>query len=211
MAKPQLGPKLNPWRTGAVIMTGLYLMGCATTADIFVDQDPKQDFSTYKTFGWAKTEPMTVNSDYELPITVKPELETAIKNTLIDKGYTFTVDVENADFAIAYTIGARDAMQVDSYPSQYLVAYNDWGWGRQYYPSPVMAGPMYAPPVDRYSAYTTTQGTLAVDLYDVKQRRPVWHGVAQEQISESSLDKGKVDLKKVVKGLFADFGPAPTQ
>lgn len=69
---------------------------------------------------------MITTDDYIISPFVKQEVMDSIKQVLISKGYQFVETLEHADFAIAYTIGARDMIKSQKQPS---VLYGDWRWG----------------------------------------------------------------------------------
>ena len=52
-----------------------------------------------------------------------------------------------------------------------------------------------------------TEGMLAVDVFDVEERRPVWHGVATKRISESDRDEIEATVKAAVDAILAGFPP----
>jgi hypothetical protein len=92
---------------------------------------------------------------------------------------------------IAYTIGARDKINVNSYPEPYQGA---WHWG---YPN-------YWSGVD---LNTYTEGRLAIDIFDGRTREPVWHGVATKRIEASDLRHAEERIQTAVKSILKDFPP----
>ncbi|WP_251359754.1 DUF4136 domain-containing protein [Kangiella sp. TOML190] len=188
-----------------VSLIGLSLLiGCASVPDIYTDQDPSQDFSSYKSFAWAHGEPAAVAGDYTISPLVLSRINTAIKNSLLAKGYRFNEELATADFAVAYTVGARDKIRVNSYPSSFYGYYDSWSWGYPYYP-----GPAYAAPVTETRTSTIIQGELAIDVYDVKTKRPVWHGRASQRITKKSEQEQQAAIDNVVVSILKSFGSAP--
>lgn len=98
------------------------------------------------------------------------------------------------------TIGSREEIKVDSYPSMsagYGRAYQGhWGWGGMYY------GVGAETQVRQY-----TEGMLAVDVFDVKDRRPVWHGVATKRINDCERDNMDATIQAAVDAILAGFPP----
>jgi hypothetical protein len=133
------------------------------------------------------------------PLT-EARIMTAIEQALTARGYAKAGDPEAADFAISFTLGARDKVWVDSYPEPYRVGYGNWGggWGGGYYG-------------DGQSVNTSsyTEGILSVDLYDVKEHRPVWHGRATKKITTALMDNpGPVtNINEVVLAIMSRFPP----
>ena len=178
------------------------LMGCASTIDTTYDHDPANDFSGYQSFAWISTNPMKLGHSARVP---NPLLESrimsAIETSLGKKGYVFVHEPKDADFVASFTVGSREEIRVDSYPSMsagYGVAYpRHWGWGGMYY------GVATETEVRQY-----TEGMLAIDIFDVKERRPVWHGVATKRISESDRDDVGATIKSAVDAILAGFPPS---
>lgn len=150
-----------------------FLVACATGFKATYDSDPGQDFGTYSTFTWIAKRPMIRASGAvgANPL-LEPRIMTALKDQLTAKGYRFVDNNEPADLAIAFTVGARDKIRVTSYPSTYAGRRGAWGWGSGYYGREV-------------DARQYTEGVLAVDVFDVEKRAPIWHGVASKSITKS--------------------------
>jgi len=186
----------------AVATTAL-LLGCASGFEAMYDSDPTQDFTGYKTFAWISEHPMKVGTTNRIPSPMlEPRIMSAVDDALQAKGYTLVLDAESADFALSFTIGSREEIQVDSYPTMSAghVGYgypSRWGrWGGAYY---------------GYSTETNvrqyTKGMLAIDIFDVSDRRPVWHGVATKTINESDREDAAGTVKAAVDAILAGFPP----
>ena len=52
-----------------------------------------------------------------------------------------------------------------------------------------------------------TQGRLAIDIFDVKQKQPVWHGHATKSISSSDQKNAEALINKAVAAILKDFPP----
>ena len=101
-------------------------------------------------------------------------IRNAIQRELQAKGYSFSADRQSADFAVAYTVGTREMIRVDSYPADYR---GPWGWHVPY-------SYYYYHDV---SAHSYTQGTLGVDVFDNASRKPVWHVITSYSIHYTKL------------------------
>jgi hypothetical protein len=51
------------------------------------------------------------------------------------------------------------------------------------------------------------KGMLAVDIFDVADRRPMWHGVATKSISDSDRKEMDVTINAAVTAVLAGFPP----
>lgn len=185
-------------RIAALVATAL-LGACATGFEATYDHDPGNDFTPYKTFAWVSEHPMKVGAVERMPSPLlESQIMVSIESALGAKGYKLVSDVDSADFALSFTVGSRAEIKVDSYPSMSAgYAYpRHWGWGGGYY---------------GYGTETTvrqyTEGMLAVDVFDVSDRRPVWHGVASKNISESDRKNSGETIQAAVDAILAGFPP----
>ena len=95
-------------------------------------------------------------------------IQRAVAKALAAKGFGSVSDVGSADFLVGFTLGARDKVRVDT--NRYPVGFRGpYRWGLAYYQDV---------DVRQY-----TQGRLAIDVFDAKLQRPVWHGYATKNLS----------------------------
>ena len=177
----------------ATIVVLLTTIGCSIKPNVFVDSDPLQDFSFYKTFTWTNIDPMIVQSDYVVSPFVGEQVKDEIKLNLTNKGYKFFDEVADADIAISFTIGARDKVQVRTEPA---IIYSDWRWGGQYWGTQI---------IQTERATTYTKGTLAIDVFDVKRRSPVWHGVGSKRLNSADKRGESDDIGTAVTTILVNF------
>ncbi|MCH7822712.1 MAG: DUF4136 domain-containing protein [Proteobacteria bacterium] len=179
------------------------LAACASTFKATHDYDANHNFSNYQTFAWLSENPMKVGDGVNThnPL-LEPRIMSALDNALVAKGYQWVADRAAADFVISFTIGSREEIRVDSYPSM-SAGYSrghpgHWGWGGAYYG--------YGHTDVTVRQYT--KGMLAVDIFDVKERRPVWHSVATKTINESDRQNIDATVKDAVDSIIAGFPPS---
>jgi len=177
------------------------LSACASTFEATYDHDSANDFSKYQSFAWISKNPMKVGKGVEVrnPL-LEPRISSALEKALVAKGYKYVIEPKSADFVVSYTIGSREEIRVDSYPSMsagYGMGHpGHWGWGGVYY------GTGSETRVRQY-----TEGMLAVDVFDVSDRRPVWHGVATKRINDSDRDNLDATIKAAVDAILTGFPP----
>jgi len=177
------------------------LAGCASTFKASYDHDPATDFHKYQSFAWISKNPMKVGKGVNVanPL-LEPRITSTLEKALVAKGYQYVIEPKKADFVVSFTVGSREEIKVDSYPSMsagYGMGHpGHWGWGSMYY------GYGTETQVRQY-----TKGMLAVDIFDVKERRPVWHGVATKTISESDREEIEATVKAAVDAILAGFPP----
>lgn len=160
-----------------------------------IDYDQSIDFSGYSSYAFISDHPLmrAPDSPPGSPL-MEGKLIKATDEFLQAKGFTKADHPEEADFAVGFTIGARDKIRVNSYPAPYRPNYGGWGWGGPYY-----AGSSNVD-VQQY-----TEGTLAIDIYDVQEHKPAWHGVTTKRITDSmrrNLDESVHNLIVEVLGGF---------
>jgi len=176
-----------------VLLIGCVLAGCASPGRIFTDYDPQQNFSGYKNFAWKTEETQVIASDHPVNPLVKPRVKKAIEKIMTGRGYRLVDSVEQADFTVAFTVGTRDKLRNQSTTGLY---YSNWRWGYQY----------FGPPVNQLG-YEYTEGTLAIDFYDVKRDAPVWHSTRTKRLTEDNLENSAEDIEAAVGLLLAEFPP----
>ncbi len=190
-------------RTARVVIATLlsiYLGGCASGFKATYDYDPAQDFSGYKTYGWISEHPMIVGSTDRIPSPLlEQRIMVAVEEGMAAKGFTKADDAESADFSLSFTIGSRKEVRVDSYPSTYGYG-RGWGWG----------GPYYGMPMET-TVREYNKGMLAIDVFDVSQHRPVFHGVATKSITDSDRKQLDETVKAAVDAILKGFPPQQAQ
>ncbi|TEW54213.1 DUF4136 domain-containing protein [Psychromonas sp. RZ22] len=165
-----------------------------------VDFDKNSDIDTthYKTFAW-----LTKTKIMESPLDSNPVLEHRISNSIeqafIAKGYQLIKDAEKADFTISYTMGSREKLQVNSYPTTYGAGF---GWGLGYYGSRGYNGTIIG---TETTTRQYTEGKLAIDVYDVKTHQPAFHGWATKRITSDDKESATTVIDGIVKQVVSKF------
>lgn len=171
-------------RVMSAVCATMVIAACTTTPKVQYDADPSANFSTYRTYSWAyQTLPSGAN-----PL-ISQRIVSAVDNALAAKGYTKS---GAGDFAIGFTVGSRDRVEVNQLG----------GWGPYYRPWGGWGG--YGGSVD---VRNVTDGTLTLDVYDVKSKAAVWHGTATAEITSKSASEAY--LTSTVQAVLANFPPPP--
>ncbi|MEW9918479.1 DUF4136 domain-containing protein [Marimonas sp. MJW-29] len=180
----------------------LILSACAP--NVYSRADPSQDFSQLRTFTWAKVPPLIKTGDHPISPQVEVIITEALKAEFESKGYRF-VSTDTADFAVSFTLGAQNEIELQERPTNYHKTYDDWGWGGRNY------GPGYDGPAGSFSTTRTepvevTEGTLSVDAFDVSTQRPIWHSQASRRLSEAELaGASRERLAVAASNILSDF------
>ena len=169
------------------------LAGCATTMEAHSDRDPAQNFSNYRTYAWMADEPMMAPPDQLLRVSPlnRQRIVVAIDDEMRAKGFQKVAARGTADFVVSYTVGARDRIDVQSYPEPYA---GMWHWGSPYFGRDVDVR-MY------------TEGTLAIDIFDRNTHQPVWHGWGSKRITAHDVKHAAEQIPPAVKEILKDFPP----
>jgi hypothetical protein len=172
------------------LLAGLILTGCSTLR-VGSDFDHSASFSGYHTFNLMARE----HHGSDNPLVVQRARD-AIEAELLRKGFTASEPAGQADFVVDFTIGARDRMDVQSYPDAY-VGYGFWdarGWWEPYWGSQL--------DVRQYR-----EGTLSIDVFDPKAHRPVWHGWAKKELTRSDIEHSEAPIRAAVAAVLQSFPP----
>ena len=151
------------------------------------------DFSQFHTYAWIAEPPLIRAQSRRVeisPATVR-RIGEAVERELAAKGFKLVVAREEADFSIAFTVGARDTINIDDYPPYYR---GDWDWQTPYF------GPRVD--IDMY-----TEDTLAIDVFDNGIKGPVWHGWARKTITGADVDNPEAVINAAVAAILEDFPP----
>lgn len=155
---------------------------CACAPNVAVDYDKSADFSRYRTYGWGKGMPA------KNP-TTDQEIVKVIDEQLARKGLTKAQS--DPDLVVAYHAATHE--EVD---------YNEASFTSG-------SGPAYGSlqtPSSSDAPMRVKVGTVIVDLYDSKEKRRVWHGVASDIVPDSQ-GKMAADIEKGAAKMFENFPP----
>lgn len=178
-----------------ILATALLALGaCATGFDVMTDHDPAQDFSNYETFSWISNTPLIRVTNQPVNPMLETRLMAITEETLRGKGYRYVRNPGQADFVISFTVGARDKIRVTTYPAGY--GYRGYGWGGGYWGATQVDARQY------------TEGMLAIDVFDVGKKTPVWHGAGTKSITRSDRDNLDETIRSAVGAILADFPPS---
>ena len=182
--------------TALTVGLTLALVGCSSSSPIesAYDYNRQVDFTGYRTYAFISENPMSVS---QAQGAVNPMLQgrlmESIRIAMNAKGYSEVQDVEAADMAIGFTVGSRDQIKVDTYPSSFQTGYSRRGY---YY------GYNYGTET-RVRQYT--EGQLAIDIFDVASHNPAFHGVASKKITDSDRQNQQEVLNAIAAEALAGF------
>ena len=156
------------------------------------DYDHAANFASYHSFTWLPREDYGVRD----PLVISRARD-AIQARLEQMGYTNVSDAQAADFAVDFTIGARERTDIHTYPAPYA---GPWYWyGRRWWGYPYWGTGV---DVHRYR-----EGVLAIDMFDAKTHRPVWHGWAKKALTREDMEQSGRSIREAVDSVLAKFPP----
>jgi hypothetical protein len=175
----------------AVALGAAAVASCATIRAAS-DYDGAADFSRFQRYAWVAESPLirAESGRVEVSALNVQRIREAIERELAAKSFELVATLEEADFGVSFTVGARDMITVDDYPPYYR---GDWHWGYRYYSSVDVA--MY------------TEGMLAIDVFDNETREPVWHGWARKTILQSDIRNPEATIEDAVAAILEGFPP----
>lgn len=165
------------------------LAACAYRMNVSTGPLSDADFASYQTYSFMPGSALVVaTSEFVSPL-LEDQLKTAATRVLTGKGFRTVENPEDADFVVAFVLGARDQVKVNSYPKTYR---ESWRVDGAY--------------TEDMEVRSYTEGTLSVDIFEVETRRPVWHGRASRNLT--GAERGNVTLiNDVVAAILSQFPP----
>ena len=169
---------------------------CASSVDIKSDYDHSIDFSQYKTYGYYS--PMGVeNPNYSSLL--GQMFRNAIDAQMKPRGY---VQSNNPDILINVSARLQDKTKVTTMSDPMYGGYGGYYGYR---------GGMYDPwggygygTSTHVSQYT--EGTINIDMVDVKQKRMIWEGIAIGRVNEKQKnDELRQDIMTGVAEMFEGY------
>lgn len=168
----------------------LLIMSCATF-NVSYDYDRSVDFANFKTYKWI-TENMPDDALNQNPF-LKKAVISAVDNQLQAKGYK-KQESGDTDFSVAVHGRVQQKTQVTNWSN--YGGYNPW-WGP------------YGGNID---VSTYDEGTLVIDIIDVKNKELAWRGLCIGIVDGYKNDeKGQAMVNENITDVMANFPPPAGQ
>jgi len=179
------------------LIIGSALAAAACTPYIAVKTDYARDTSVGICHTYAFANEHVANSDqpaaYANPLNAQ-RLREAIQANLTAKGIQL-VDRQVADCVVGYAMGSRQVF--DTYYGGYVGA--GWGWGGGWRGRGWGAGWGYDGP------WVQNETRIAVDLFDAKTHKPIWHASASQNAYDLSGPNAVQRIDMATSAIFAKF------
>ena len=106
---------------GCLLTLLLLTSGCVTQPQLktFSDYDEGTKFTDYRSFAWMTQNPLFVASMQPVNPSLQQSLMRETSAQLKARGFSQVSRPEDADFVVSFTVGSRDNLQVNNYPSKY--------------------------------------------------------------------------------------------
>jgi hypothetical protein len=188
---------LNP-RVLHAVAAGAVALGLSACSTVAVRTDTAHDMSASICHTYAFAMEHVANADqpaaYGNPLNAE-RLRVSIQANMAAKGIQL-VDRAAADCVVGYAMGSRQVF--DGYYGGYYGA--GWG-GRGYYHGGYGwgAGWGYDGP------WVENETRIAVDLFDAKSHKPIWHASASQNVYELSGPEAVQKIDLATAAIFAKF------
>lgn len=152
----------------AALLLGL-LSACATGPRISSDFDPRADFSAYRTFAFYS--PLAIEREGYASL-VSGRMKAAARAEMEARGYCYSESDPDLWLNInAYMQPRTDVSTIPDVDYAYYYSYRHRGY---------LAVPYWH---DRTTVHRYTEGTMNIDLVDVRRNALVWEGIAVGRVA----------------------------
>ena len=153
--------------------------GVAGAQTVHTDSAPSVNFSSFKTYYWAKTDPVPGND------ITNQRIIAAVDGGMASRGWTKAPQGQ-ADLAVVANVSTKQRQSLDTFYGGYG-GFGGWGWGGW--------GPTET------TVRTYLEGTLVVALFDAMTKKLVWRGTATDTVSDNP-QKNAEHIDKAVSKMF---------
>jgi hypothetical protein len=165
----------------------LLTAGCASAPRITTNTNPAADFASFDTYNFMPVPGTDRPNGVQTPLSAM--LTRAMSREMSSRGFQRS---DNPDLLINFFVNTERRMDVRQVPapsSFHGFRFNRYAtWGG------------YRTEVRQY-----TQGTLAIDLVDARQKVLAWEGIAQQRLGSSAQQITQEQVDDVVRQVMAEF------
>lgn len=176
------------------------LSACAIP--VKVDYNASEGLERCHSYAWQQSLTSTPSSAFDNPLN-QQRLRSSVAAQLSARGMVLTADPAQADCLVGTAIGARNDVE-DTGPTSSVRAGFGFGFGSGWRFGGAGLGLGYD------SGYVYHEGGVSVDFFDAHSHDPLWHAVAQRDVTDSTGAYAEQRIDQAVKALFAKF-PLPAR
>jgi hypothetical protein len=181
----------------AVAAGALTALAACNTVSVKTDMAPDMSVSICHTYAFAMEH--VANADqpaaYGNPINAQ-RLKVAVQNNMSAKGIQLAANRESADCVVGYALGSRQVF--DDY---YGGLYGGFGWGGGFRRGRWGVGGYYDGP------WVQNEVRIAIDLFDAKSHKPIWHASASQNTYELSGPNAETKINAATAAIFSKLPP----
>jgi uncharacterized protein DUF4136 len=170
------------------------LAACNTVS---VKTDVAKDMSVATCHSYVFAQEHVANADqpaaYGNPLNAQ-RLKVAVQSNLSAKGIQLAASRESADCIVGYALGSRQVF--DDY---YGGLYGGWGFGGGFRRRG-FGGGFYSD-----GPWVQNEVRIAVDLFDAKSHKPIWHASASQDTYELSGPNAEAKINLAATAIFNKF------
>ena len=170
-----------------IVGAAVLLTGCSSGPKIFTNQDPTANFGDYKTFGFISQ--LGTDGDQYASL-ASQYLKTATVREMTARGYK---ESANPDITVNFNVVTEEKIRTTQTPTAGgYYGYRGYGaWGG------------YAGYETRVTQYT--EGTVNLDIIDVKKQQLVWEGVIVGKVTDEVRENLQAVCDEVVTEILANY------
>ena len=178
-------------------VAGSVLIALAACNTVSVRTDAAKDMSVASCRTYAFATEHLANADqpaaYGNPLNGQ-RLKVAVQSNLSAKGIQLAANRESADCIVGYALGSRQVF--DDY---YGGLYGGFGFGGGFRRGRFGVGGYYDGP------WVQNEVRIAVDLFDAKSHKPIWHASASQNTYELSGPNAEAKINLATTAIFNKF------
>jgi hypothetical protein len=180
-------------------VAGSVLAALAACNTVSVKTDIAKDMSVSVCHTYAFATEHVANADqpaaYANPLNAQ-RLKVAVQSNLSAKGIQLAASRESADCIVGYALGSRQVF--DDY---YGGLYGGFGFGGGFRRGRFGVGGYYDGP------WVQNEVRIAVDLFDAKSHKPIWHASASQNTYELSGPNAEAKINVATAAIFNKLPP----
>lgn len=181
--------KLTSIAMGLII--AVCAVSCSPALKVTNDYDKAADFKSYKSFSF-----INIKTSGSVSQLNADRIVNAIKDEMIRKGFIYSES--NPDLHVNAITILKDKQTISA-------STNYYGYGGAYRPYGYYGGGM-ASGSTTVSTYEYKDGSIAVEMVDVKSAKMVWQGIGNKEIDKPSSDPDAA-IKEAIGSIMATFPP----
>jgi hypothetical protein len=164
---------------------------------VATDYEASYNFAALKSFTVKSAKQDTKENILISPFTLS-HIHSLINGELA-KRYQSVSESSTPDFYVTYHVVMEEKLEQSAYDNMYGFGF----WGRGYRPSSMFYRPSLDSGVRIYN-----QGSLIIDMVDVKTQQPIWRGVSEKRLNKGlNPQKQREILTSAVLEVLAQFPP----